>query len=552
MVSQTEFVPIARNLSAHDPALTAHDPAPTTYNPQLITHNSQLMTELKKTLAFVVVAVLISATAVLATRPSVRSSSDFKEQGQLFFPSFKDPLACKALEVIDYDANTASALPFKVMQKDGKWVIPSHHDYPADAKDRLAKTAAGVMDLRKDVIVSDMPDHWEALGVIDPIDTKATSLKGRGKRVTLKDNSGAVLADFIIGKEVPGQPSQRYVRVPEQKRTYAVNVNVDLSARFADWIETNLLKLDAAAIRKVTFDNHKVDPERGTVTPGDVLTIERPTSTAPFVTDELPPGEEIDPAKTATLTSSLADLKIVGVRAKPAGLTAALKATAEGETFKLTQESQRSLMTRGFYILRDGRLLSNQGDVIVQNDDGIVYTLRFGEVSFATGDALSAGAEEESKSADGEPKKSEAAQESRYLFVTAEFDPKLIPEPQPTPPPVNPTIPASPFARDKDDPAIKALVKAEADREAAKKAEYDKKITAGQARAKELTDRFAAWYYLVPGDAFHNVVLDRAALVHQKPDPSAAPPGGGLPPGVNFPGGGGLPPGFPSLPAGHP
>ena len=121
-----------------------------------------------------------------------------------------------------------------------------------------------------------------------------------------------------------------------------------------------------------------------------------------------------------------------------------LKATAEGETFKLTQESQRSLMTRGFYILRDGRLLSNQGDVIVQNEDGIVYTLRFGEVSFATGDALSAGAEEESKSADGEAAKSEAAQESRYLFVTAEFDPKLIPEPKPTPPPANPTIPASP------------------------------------------------------------------------------------------------------------
>lgn len=509
------------------------------------------MTELKKTLAFVVVAVLISATAVLATRSGVRSSADFVDQGKLFFPDFKDPLVCKALEVIDYDPNTASALPFKVMQKDGKWVIPSHHDYPADAKDRLAKTAAGVMDLRKDVIVSDLTDQWEALGVIDPIDTKATSLKGRGKRVTLKDKSGAVLADFIIGKEVPGQSGQRYVRVPDQKRTYAVNVNVDLSAKFSDWIETNLLKLDASNIRKVTFDNHKVDPERGSVTPGDVLTIERPTATAPFVTDSLQPGQEIDPSKTSTLTSSLADLKIVGVRPKPAGLTAALKATAEGESFKITRESQRSLMTRGFYILQDGRLLSNQGDVIVQNEDGIVYTLRFGEVTFATGEELSAGGDEESKSADGEAKKSETAQESRYLFVTAEFDPKLIPEPPPTPPAANPTIPATPFARDKDDPAVKSIVKADADREAAKKAVHDKKIEAGQARAKELTDRFAAWYYLVPGDAFHNVVLDRAALVHKKPDPSAAPAPGGLPPGFSMPPGGGLPPGL-QLPSGHP
>jgi hypothetical protein len=509
------------------------------------------MTEIKKTIAFVVVAVLISATAVLATRPSVRSSADFREQGQLFFPDFKDPLACKALEVIDYDTNTASALPFKVMQKDGKWVIPSHHDYPADAKDRLAKTAAGVMDLRKDVIVSDLTDQWEALGVVDPIDTKATSLKGRGKRVTLKDKSGAVLADFIIGKEVPDRPNQRYVRVPDQKRTYAVNVNVDLSAKFSDWIETNLLKLDAADIRKVTFDNHKVDPEQGTVTPGDVFTIERPTSTAPFVTDGLKPGQEVDPTKTSTLTSSLADLKIVGVRPKPSGLTSALQATADGSSFKLSQESQRSLMNRGFYLLRDGRLLSNQGDVIVQNDDGIVYTLRFGEVSFATGEELSAGGENESASAEGEEaKKPETAKESRYLFVTAEFDPNLIPAPKPDAPSLNPTIPDKPFARDKDDPAVKSRVKADADREARKKADYDKKIADGQARAKELTDRFAAWYYLVPGDAFHSVELDRASLIREKPPTTPDPAAGGLPPGFSMPGGG-LPPGF-QMPAGHP
>ena len=81
------------------------------------------------------------------------------------------------------------------------------------------------------------------MGVIDPLDTKVTSLKGRGKRVTLKDEKGRVLADFIIGNAVPGQENQRYVRVPGQKRTYKVNVDVDLSARFNDWIETNLLQL---------------------------------------------------------------------------------------------------------------------------------------------------------------------------------------------------------------------------------------------------------------------------------------------------------------------
>ena len=61
------------------------------------------------------------------------------------------------------------------MFKDKKWVIPSHYDYPADAQDRLSKTAAAVMDLTKDTIRSDDVEDQEAMGVIDPLDRKTTS-----------------------------------------------------------------------------------------------------------------------------------------------------------------------------------------------------------------------------------------------------------------------------------------------------------------------------------------------------------------------------------------
>ena len=40
-----------------------------------------------------------------------------KDQGQLFFPDFKDPNACTDLEVIDYDPTTARTTEFKVMFK---------------------------------------------------------------------------------------------------------------------------------------------------------------------------------------------------------------------------------------------------------------------------------------------------------------------------------------------------------------------------------------------------------------------------------------------------
>src|SRR3954452_22730613 len=111
-----------------------------------------MSSDVKKTLAFVVVALLLTGAAVVRMPDRTGSSLDFKDQGEEFFPSFKDPLACTDLEVVDYDPSTASTTDFKVMFRDGRWVIPSPHNYPADAKDRLAKTAAGVTDLRKDTI----------------------------------------------------------------------------------------------------------------------------------------------------------------------------------------------------------------------------------------------------------------------------------------------------------------------------------------------------------------------------------------------------------------
>ena len=109
------------------------------------------------------------------------------------------------------------------MFKDKMWVIPSHYNYPADAKDRLSKTSAALMDLTRDTVRSDSTDAQEEMGVIDPLDAKVTTLQGRGKRITLRDASEKVLADIIIGNEIKGTERKdgggmRYVRVPGQKR----------------------------------------------------------------------------------------------------------------------------------------------------------------------------------------------------------------------------------------------------------------------------------------------------------------------------------------------
>ena len=136
------------------------------------------MNDTGKTLTFVVLAVVLCGAAYL-TRPSQPTlTKHFDDQGQTFYPEFTDPQAAASLEVIDFDADAGTAKPFKVELKDGVWSIPSHHNYPADGKDRLAKTAAGVIELRKDTIQSDRPQDHEALGVIDPLDDSTPTLKG--------------------------------------------------------------------------------------------------------------------------------------------------------------------------------------------------------------------------------------------------------------------------------------------------------------------------------------------------------------------------------------
>ncbi len=93
----------------------------------------------------------------------------------------------------------------------------------------------------------------------------------------------------------------------------------------------------------------------------------------------LPAGQELVEDRLRTLTDALGDLKIVGVRPKPPGLK-----DPDQKGLKLTPVVMLSLQSKGFFLTRDG-LYSDQGDVIVSTDEGVVYTLRYGGPVFGYG-----------------------------------------------------------------------------------------------------------------------------------------------------------------------
>jgi len=432
------------------------------------------MTELKKTLSFAGGALLLAVLA-WATAPSAPRPDAFSDVGEAFFPDFQDPNAAASLEVVDYDEDTGSARAFKVVNDGGLWKIPSHHDYPADGKDRLAKTAAGVIGIKKDDFRSDNAADHEALGVVDPLDESAAGLSGRGKRVTLRGAGGEVLADFIVGKQPEGRTGYRFVRIPGQKRVYAAKMDIDLSTRFEDWIEKDLLQVGRDDLAQIVVMDYSIDEYTGRLDQRDVLELDRDGST--WKADHMGADREVDSTRLNTLLSALDNLRIVGVRKKPAGLSATLARTADAS---ITQADVRSLQTRGYYFTRDGRLVSNEGEVRAVTKDGVEYTLRFGELVYGRGEAVTAGEEGASDSGEGGER---GPGENRYLFITTDFDPKALHEP----------------AKGSD-----------------AHADWEKKVKEAKEKVDALNKRFADWYYVIPADSFENLRVTRRDMVVKK------------------------------------
>ena len=431
------------------------------------------------------------------TAPRNITPSAFGDIGETFFPDFEDPNIATTLEVIEFDDATAAAKPFKVTNEAGIWTIPSHHNYPADGKDRLAQTAAGVIGIVKEDFRSDNVADHESLGVVDPLDETTTSLSGRGKRVTLKGDGEQVLADFIVGNEIEGREGYHFIRVPGQKRVYSAKLALEISTKFEDWIEKDLLEVEQTNIDQITLRDYSINERTLMVDDRDTLVLDK--SDGNWAANRMPASREVDTAKMNTLLSDLNALSIVGVRPKPEGVTESLRRIAEGDAMPITREDVVSLQSRGYYFTRTGDLLSNEGELQARTIDGIRYTLRFGEVLYGTGDAVSAGTDQSDDSTGGPG-------DNRYLFISAEFDRSLLPEP------------AQPSNRDfegKEDGDLSEADRANKDLAQAYD-DWQQKVTEAEELAAGLSRRFAKWYYVISDESFRKVRLSRADLVKTK------------------------------------
>lgn len=516
------------------------------------------MNELSKTLGFVVVG---AAAAVIAffSRPSLPVLEESGTRMHVLFPEFKDPLAAASLEIVDYDESTASIEPFKVAMVNNRWSIPSHDNYPTDAKDQLSKVAASLIGLKVLEVASDSPGDHGLYGVLDP-DPKSlkAGATGVGTRVIMRDKNDKVLVNLIVGKAVPGRDGLHYVRVAGQDPVYTVALKTDkLTTKFSDWIETDLLKLNAWDIKQIQIHDYSIDELAGRPLPRAQLTIAYNDTGDPrwkftedkvfknqqWVDGKLGDDEELNSTVLDDMKNALDDLKIVDVTRKPAGLSANLRATG---TFYSDRETVSSLAAKGFYVARMQdyyELLSNDGEVRVLMKDGVQYVLRFGQIAGTGGEGKTKGKTDKQAKKDEKPKEESSSQGvNRYLFVMAEFNPEAIPKPELQPLPEEkpeekpaekapagknpedktPGDKAAPSKPEEKKPEQKAKTDLKAERERIEKEnkrkqeEYEQKIKDGEKRVKELNDRFADWYYVIADSVYQKIHLNREKIVKKK------------------------------------
>jgi hypothetical protein len=419
------------------------------------------MNESGRTITYVVVAAVAVGLAWILKPPGEITPESLRiaQVGKPFFDDF-NPGDATSIRVVGYDEAQATSRVFGVKFENGKWTIPSRHNYPADGADRLAKTAASARGIKREELASSSPQNQEQLGVIDPLDEDKSKLKGRGQRITL-NKGDSVLVDLIIGKQLKDRPGFFYIRKPGEDSTYVAKVSLDLSTKFADWVETDLLKIDRNDLTEIVENNYKTEDAGGgrlQIVAGEMSRLTREKSADPWKLDGLDEAtEELDLTKVNAMIGALDDLKLVGVRPKPKGFNPDL--SIDPEYVKRQSDLQQlafDLQARGYSLGPDRKnnalkLYADEGELTAATNKGVVYTLKFGSVFLGdeTEIEVGAAAEKEKEDADKESpedgagdkdkvnaKSSEGKQSSRYLFVTVDFDEKQIGNPpeKPTPP----------------------------------------------------------------------------------------------------------------------
>lgn len=432
------------------------------------------MNESIRTLIFAGVAAVVGLVAWIST-PAPPASPGPSTAAELFKPF--EAGDANSFKIVRYDEDEGKLSTFEVTRKDGgRWVIPSHDNYPADAEEQLKKIAGLFVELKPIAKVSDDPQTHELYGVKEPKDDASGDAKSFGRVVTIADEAGDPLVELIVGKQWDREGSSatgssakeaRFVRRVNQDPVYVAEISLDsLTTKFEEWIERDLLKLNSFDVAKLELRDYSIVPVQSPENPNalTLALLRRMETLVSWGSDknewnldrmtvyqgnealegELAEDEELNKAKLDGVKTAVDDLKIIDVDRKPQVLADALK----DETLMRDRQAVQELGEYGFFAMRgEGnkpQILGSNGGLRISMKDGVQYVLNFGNAKSA--------------------EKGDSTKLNRYLMVTAQIDESLLPKPMLEPEDPEPAGPEQP-GKDSEEQGSRGAGEQEGDEE---------------------------------------------------------------------------------------
>ncbi|MBE6425851.1 MAG: DUF4340 domain-containing protein [Planctomycetaceae bacterium] len=474
----------------------------------------KLTNDTLKTFLFFVLAFCALLPAIWLSRPEGETFTAEKMVEKVLFPELHDVMDVASLSLASVEKSGRIAR-LEVRKVNGQWILSSFSGYPANAQNRMVEVVSALSGLEVLRVVGEDAETRKKCGVLEPEDSQSAAPEERGDQIVIRNASGKVLLDLILGHETEDGSGKYYVRRGGQNPVYIVKMDPSkLSAKFIDWIERDLLKiqpsdigslfaldcqLDLHAQDQGTAFNHRgqFSIEQKYLEDPDWVLVSNLRMFGNGMRDMgMPTGMTLDLPMLRKVSQALADMRIASVQRKPEGI---LKAFRTPENIQLTQEQDLMLQKCGFCVLPMNlgngvvnSLFSTDGQVHVYTKNGIVYRLFFGGI--AGQEAL-----EDLELGNGR-------KFYRYLILTADLYPQGIEQPK--------RMELPPAPPEDADEAVKAQYRAQnqalIEINAQEDRIYEEKLADARKRVEKMNELFADWYFIIPEDVYQQIHLTYA------------------------------------------
>ncbi len=193
-------------------------------------------------LAAAVLSLAIAVTAYVSSRPWTPASLN---QGEAAMPALKPAEDKVAAIEVEQGGKT-----IKLALKDGKWVVASQEDYPAnvEAVRRLLLNASQASLVERKTAKKDM---LPILGLGDP---KTSS----SRLIRFLDGSGHVIGAIVAGNKKSdafgANKNGTYVRKPADDQSWLADKPIDGSAKLSDWVKTRVVDIPTNSIKTASIE----------------------------------------------------------------------------------------------------------------------------------------------------------------------------------------------------------------------------------------------------------------------------------------------------------